>query len=162
MNDLFVPLLKLVGPLRAIQLCIEHDGGLLNDEEWTRWDLNKDFNALALKAMAVSRRAYFYAVDNGLGPPPQDESGPIFSQPGSAANAGGRFVGLIRTVLEAKEGSRNHAIYWAACRAAEMVAAKEVTREQVERALVDAAGRIGILANEAMATIRSAFRAVDR
>ncbi|NGO48303.1 bifunctional DNA primase/polymerase [Streptomyces ureilyticus] len=83
-----------------------------------------------------------------------------FNQPGHNGSAKGRLTGLLRTVLHAEEGRRNAAIHWAACRAAEMVAAKEITREQAEEALSMAAGDIGISPIEAMATIRSAFRSV--
>lgn len=50
-----------------------------------------------------------------------------------------RFVGLLRTVLQAPEGQRHPALFWAACRAGEMVAEGAIGAETAARALTQAA-----------------------
>jgi hypothetical protein len=85
-----------------------------------------------------------------------------FNQPGHSGSTRGRLAGLLRTVLNAQEGGRNAAIYWAACRVADMAASGEITWERAEAAIIEAAGDIGISPNEATCTIRSAFKSVAR
>jgi Bifunctional DNA primase/polymerase, N-terminal len=83
------------------------------------------------------------------------------SQPGRG-DIGRRFAALIRTVMEAREGERNSKLHWSACRGAEMVRDGEVTREQVEGALTEAAVFAGLHIGECRDTIRSAFTAVGK
>ncbi len=69
-----------------------------------------------------------------------------------------RLDGLIATVLDAVEGERNNSLHWAACRAAEMVSAGQLTEDQVYDTLSHAAGCGGLSADEAWRTITSALR----
>jgi Bifunctional DNA primase/polymerase, N-terminal len=69
-----------------------------------------------------------------------------------------RLDDLITTVLDAVQGERNNALHWAACRAAEMVSAGQLTEEQVYDTLSHAAGCAGLSASEAYRTITSALR----
>lgn len=85
-------------------------------------------------------------------PPPPAE------RPPAAGSPGRRLVGLVATVLRSEEGGRNSALHWASCRAAEMAAAGEITAEQGQGALIEAAMKTGLTFREATATVRSAFR----
>ena len=66
----------------------------------------------------------------------------------------GRLGGLVRTVAEAKPGQRNDALYWAACRAAELDGADPT---EMTGALMDAALTAGLTESEARRTIVSAM-----
>lgn len=39
----------------------------------------------------------------------------------AGGDASGRFAGLVRTVRNAPEGERHHVLFWAACRAGELI-----------------------------------------
>ena len=71
-----------------------------------------------------------------------------------------RLKGLITTVRSGQEGDRNGPLYWAARRAAEMIAAGEVDRGTAEEALVAAALEAGLRGGEreARRTFASAMR----
>jgi Bifunctional DNA primase/polymerase, N-terminal len=66
----------------------------------------------------------------------------------------GRLGGLVRTVETAQPGQRNDALYWAACRAAELDGADPAA---VTGALLDAALAAGLTDREARRTITSAM-----
>jgi hypothetical protein len=72
----------------------------------------------------------------------------------------GRLHGLVQHVLGGHEHDRNGRLYWAACRAAEMVAAGEIDRAGAEQVLIDAAVESGLRGGEAEArrTVMSAMR----
>lgn len=72
------------------------------------------------------------------------------------------LVGLVGFVLEAQQGERNSRLFWAACRALELVRAGRVDGSAVYGALVDSAVRIGLPEMEAARTVRSAERAPER
>lgn len=65
----------------------------------------------------------------------------------------GGIEGLVRFVADSIEGERNQRLFWAACRAAEKGADPGP--------LVDAAVSVGLVPNAALATVRSAGRAVQ-
>ncbi|MEV0446154.1 bifunctional DNA primase/polymerase [Streptomyces spectabilis] len=69
------------------------------------------------------------------------------------------LVGLVNFVLEAQEGERNSRLYWAACRALELVHAGRVDEAGVFGALVDAGAYVGLSRAEVESTVRSADRA---
>lgn len=69
-----------------------------------------------------------------------------------------RLDGLIATVLDARPGERNNTLHWAAHRAAEMIAAGQVTEDQVHDSLSQAAVCTGLDHGEAHRTIASALR----
>jgi len=75
-------------------------------------------------------------------------------QPGAPS----RLRGLLRTVAFAPEGQRNHALHWAACRAADMAADGETDPATVTEALVTAALSAGLPEREARRTVASGMR----
>ena len=76
------------------------------------------------------------------------------------APPGARMEGLLATVRSGKAGDRNNPLYWASRRAAEMIAAGEVAREDAEEALVGAVLEAGLRGGEpeARRTFASAMR----
>lgn len=76
----------------------------------------------------------------------------------NASSGPGRLQGLVRTVAQAKPGSRNGALFWAGCRAAEMVSAGEADERTTARQLLDAAISAGLSEQESMRTITSAMK----
>jgi hypothetical protein len=71
-----------------------------------------------------------------------------------------RTLGIIGCVLDAKEGERNRVLFWASCRASEMVLDGELDRAaavKVFDALRDAAIEIGLTQREIDRTIDSAM-----
>lgn len=73
-----------------------------------------------------------------------------------------RLDGLIATVLDAHQGERNTVLHWAACRAAEMVSAGQLTQDQIHDSLGRAAACAGLDDGEASRTIASALRHAPR
>jgi hypothetical protein len=69
-----------------------------------------------------------------------------------------RIEGLMGTVANAQPGERNNVLHWAACRAAEMIAAGQLGEDQVFDSLGWAAARAGLDDGEARRTIASALR----
>jgi hypothetical protein len=76
----------------------------------------------------------------------------------SACPAEHRLRALVRMILSAEKGTRNGRIFWAACRMAEMVRDGELGYGAATQLVVDAAAHVGIPANEAVPSVRSAFR----
>jgi hypothetical protein len=78
--------------------------------------------------------------------------------------AADRLDGLVRIVREGRPGDRNGPLYWAACRAAEMVEVRETNlhtaTEMLVRAALDAGLRGG--EREARRTIASAMKGGSR
>jgi hypothetical protein len=72
------------------------------------------------------------------------------------------LVGLVAFVLEAREGERNSRLYWAGCRALELVRTGKVEGDAVHGTLLDAAARIGLPDAEAARALRNAERAPRR
>ncbi len=72
----------------------------------------------------------------------------------------GRLRALVATVRDGKAGDRNGPLYWSCCRAAEMIAAGEVSRDIAEEHLVAAALEAGLRGGEreARRTFASAMR----
>jgi hypothetical protein len=72
-----------------------------------------------------------------------------------------RALGIIRAVLDAKEGDRNKLLFWATCRARDMCVGGELDHAaamQVLEALRQAAAEIGLPQREIDRTITSAMR----
>lgn len=92
------------------------------------------------------------AAPRHLGHPPESRPTP--------GRVYGRLRAVVETVLTSEPGTRNGRLYWAACRAAEMVAAGQVDKGTAERVLVDAALEAGLRGGEAEArrTIASGMR----
>jgi hypothetical protein len=69
-----------------------------------------------------------------------------------------RLTALVAAVAGAQQGQRNNTLHWAACRAAEMIAAGQLAEDDVFDSLGRAAARAGLDDGEARRTIASAFR----
>jgi bifunctional DNA primase/polymerase-like protein len=67
---------------------------------------------------------------------------------------------LVRVILQAKEGERNTATFWASCRLAEHVRDGQIGRADMIGIVEEAAGRTGLPHQEARTIARSALRAV--
>ena len=92
-----------------------------------------------------------------LNPPPLP---PSPRPPISSALAQRQLDGILRTVVTASEGERNHVTFWAACRFAELVDQGVVGRDDAIALVTEAAGRAGLPHHEARRTALSAFRIV--
>jgi len=66
--------------------------------------------------------------------------------------------GLIRTVARASAGQRNSTIYWASCRAGEMVVAGLIGKSEAVEILVESAARCGLPRDEAHRTVLSGLK----
>jgi hypothetical protein len=67
---------------------------------------------------------------------------------------------LIRVILQAREGERNSATFWAACRLAEHVQSGQVSRNDMVGIVIEAAARTGLAQAEARSIANSALRKV--
>jgi hypothetical protein len=67
------------------------------------------------------------------------------------------LAGLVRTVAEAPQGTRNDRLFWAACRLGEHATAGRVPLDKGAAALLAAAAEAGLPAAEADRTLRSAL-----
>ena len=88
--------------------------------------------------------------------PPAPEPAP--SRPAARGTAPGRLAGLLRTVEHARPGTRNDRLFWASCRAAEMIADGKADEADVTRQLLGAAVAAGLGDVEARRTVASAMR----
>lgn len=88
-------------------------------------------------------------------PPPASRLRPDVPPAAGSASLYGRLRGVVEAVLDSREGTRNGRLYWAACRAAEMVASGKVDRATAERLLVQAAAETGLGELEAQRTVAS-------
>jgi hypothetical protein len=81
---------------------------------------------------------------------------------GNGSDPETRLHGIISTLLAAGPGQRNHLLYWASGRVAEMVAAGDLDRAAAEKLLHSAAAEIGLTAEDGYgavaSTIASGFR----
>ena len=87
---------------------------------------------------------------------PPERIRPSLARHGSAQ---GRLRGAVAAVLDAQPGERNNLLHWAACRAAEMIAAGHLDRATAIDALTEAGEAVGLGAGEVQATIASALKA---
>jgi hypothetical protein len=67
--------------------------------------------------------------------------------------------GLVRTLVAAGEGKRNRVLFWAACRAAEMIDAGNLSEGEAIAELTAAATYVGLEARETTRTIQSGLKA---
>jgi hypothetical protein len=75
-----------------------------------------------------------------------------------AAHIEAQLAGLIRTIAAAPQGRRNASLFWAASRAAEIIAQGQLSGPHAEAVLIEAASRAGMDHLEAARTIKSAFK----
>jgi hypothetical protein len=94
-----------------------------------------------------------------LAPPPKPAPARSYEPAGSrpATHIEAALGGLVRTIAGAPPGERNARLFWAACRAAELVANGELSKPHGEAVLIEAAGRAGLDHLESSRTIASAF-----
>lgn len=86
-------------------------------------------------------------------------SRPRTRTPGARSHARARLLGVLKTLGDTTEGSRNATLHWSACRVAEMVVAGELPDPGAAAdALADVAYSIGLDRSEVPGTIRSGFR----
>jgi hypothetical protein len=78
-------------------------------------------------------------------------------RPEAPVDADRALAGLVRTVAEAPQGTRNGKLFWAACRLAEHAAAGRVPLDVGAAVLLAAAAEAGLPAAEADRTLRSAL-----
>lgn len=83
--------------------------------------------------------------------PPQQAARRMAPQATRMASRYGRLRGLVQHVLDGTDHDRNGRVYWAACRAAEMIRAGQLDEATAERVLVDAAIEAGLRGGEAEA-----------
>jgi Bifunctional DNA primase/polymerase, N-terminal len=120
----------------------------------------------AAAAIVKGGRAYELAVESDPAPLPEwlaklaapQEHGR--AEPQEHGRPGSRLGGLIAHVRSGVQGDRNGRLHWAACRAAEMIAAGHAGRAEAEEALVSAALEAGLRGGEpeARRTFASAMR----
>jgi hypothetical protein len=75
--------------------------------------------------------------------------------PQSAAR---KLEGILRTIAQATEGTRNQICFWGGCRLAEMAAVGLLSRDTAMALAIEAATRSGLPRLEAIRTLQSAFR----
>jgi len=85
-------------------------------------------------------------------------SRPQLAVPAERVTPRGALVGIVRFVLESAEGERNNRLHWAACRAAQDVAAGRYDESHARAALLQAAIDVGLGESEACRTILSGLR----
>jgi len=73
--------------------------------------------------------------------------------------SGDGLDGPARFVGRAIKGQRNDSLFWAACRAGELVAKRELSEAAAVSKLTEAAAAAGLTGREAMNTIASGLRA---
>jgi hypothetical protein len=78
-----------------------------------------------------------------------------YETPQSAAR---KLEGILRTIAQAAEGTRNQLTFWGACRLAEMSAVGLLSRDRAIALATEAASHNGLPRLEALRTIRSAFK----
>lgn len=91
--------------------------------------------------------------------PPEPVRAPVSLPAGRPKDGGAAILaGLVRTVLQAQNGARNHALNWASYRLSEHIAAGRVPAEAGVRALLEAAAAAGLGESESKATVESGLR----
>jgi len=66
--------------------------------------------------------------------------------------------GALGVLARAKEGERNHALFWTACRMGEAIAAGTISEQQGLEMLIATGRQVGLSDHEIRATARSGFR----
>jgi hypothetical protein len=83
-----------------------------------------------------------------LARPQKPATGPRRETAGDPSGSYQRLRGIIQTVLDSAPGTRNGRLYWAACRAAELIRAGTVDRATAEHVLLVAAMEAGLAGGE--------------
>jgi hypothetical protein len=113
----------------------------------------------------IGGQAYEALDDDAPAPMPQwivrllvPSSRIVPARTASSGTTGKRLEGLLRTVEQAKPGTRNETLFWAASRAAEMTAEGSITPADATAHLAAAAAAAGLTEHEALRTIQSALK----
>jgi hypothetical protein len=94
-----------------------------------------------------------------LNPKPQ----PIvtrFSSTGSAAPTSESIRGALQVLARAREGERNHCLFWVSCRLGEAVRARTITEGEALDLVLAVGRQVGLLDQEILRTARSGLREV--
>jgi len=94
-----------------------------------------------------------------LAPPGKSAPAPSYQHigPRPAAHIEAQLGGLVRTIATAPPGERNSRLFWASCRAADLVGNGELAKPHADAVLIEAARRAGLDHLESSRTIASAF-----
>lgn len=113
----------------------------------------------AAAGFSVLSNAPLSAWPAWLAPPlksaPSRSYQPVGQRP--AAHIEAALAGLVRTIATAPAGERNARLFWASCRAEELVANGEISKPHGEAVLIEAASRAGLDYLESSRTVASAF-----
>jgi Bifunctional DNA primase/polymerase, N-terminal len=82
---------------------------------------------------------------------------PQWSPPSSTPSSAS-LRGALRVLAEAKEGERNHALFWVSCRMGEAMRAGIITEAEATGLLVSVGRQVGLLDREILRTARSGFQ----
>ena len=85
------------------------------------------------------------------------EPRPQWSLPSSTPSSAS-IRGALRVLAEAKEGERNHALFWVSCRMGEAMRAGIITEAEATGLLVSVGRQVGLLDREILRTARSGFQ----
>jgi hypothetical protein len=134
-------------------LDVRNDGGYVAAPPSTRPD--------GAYAWVTDARTPLAPWPTWLMPKPREVVQPIRDpQAVAAANADSVLAGLVRTVLDAPQGTRNDKLFWSGCRLAEHVAAGRLHLDTGAAALIAAARQVGLTDTDAHRTLDSAIRRV--
>lgn len=92
-------------------------------------------------------------------PKPISPSGNYKTNPQQCINS---LTGIVRTIINAGEGSRNQALYWAACRIGELIQQGAINEQAAYALLVEAGAQVGLPNHEAYATAKSGIMAASK
>src|SRR5262249_20372537 len=76
----------------------------------------------------------------------------------SPAPSSASIRGVLRVLADAREGERNRALFWSACRMGEAVRAGTITESEAIDLLVSVGRQVGLLDREILRTARSGFQ----
>lgn len=157
-------------------IVFQHPGGPLVGKLWRDVDIKHSGYIVASPSRHISGRRYRWLnwparptplppwLLQLLRPKRRSSSKPKELNGWEAFVVRARLPKLLRFVEEAEEGERNRKLYWAACRAAELIEAGALDEEVAGDALMEAAETCGFddsfTPHGAYQTIESAFRTI--
>ena len=108
----------------------------------------------------------FGVLHDGLAPVPgwilralqRDEVRPQIDRTVELDQAPAKIAGIIRAIVDAREGERNRLLFWGACRLRELAEQQAIPHSEAFAIAVEAARRVGLPYAEVLKTTRSAFR----
>jgi hypothetical protein len=94
-----------------------------------------------------------------LNPPPRAVTAYVVGDL-SSEQAQRKLDGIIRAIATAPQGQCQCMAFWGACRLAEMVSEKLISRDEVTELVIEAASRTGLSRKRALSAVRSAFKTI--